>query len=112
MHPTSKMIINCAKFLSQTLQAIDDFCLLRAYPAQRRVEVLNNAVSVDAGLDNFEVQGSEAGSGVTTDSPVVITPLSRLEVYVNHLYDGTLSCMHLGLFRVRYTLLIRASCFW
>jgi hypothetical protein len=97
------MIIDCAKFLSKTLQAIDDFCVMSAYPAQRRVEVLNNADNVDARLDVVEAEGSKASSGVT-ESPVVITPESRLEVYANHLYGGILSCMHLGIFFRTYTL--------
>jgi hypothetical protein len=100
------MIFDSAKFVTQTLQAIDDLCVVREYPAQRRIEFTPNAAGLDAGIDAGDAGYVAAGSDFSTDAPVVISPESRLEVYANHLFDGTLSCMHLGILPPRIHLFV------
>ena len=54
---------------------------MRDYPQHRRTVVIGLAEKID----------------VVVEEPPVITPSNRLDVYTTHLYEGTLTCIHLGI---------------
>lgn len=94
MQHQSKLIVDVHKFLLRTLALLSTVCVLREYPSQLLNPFASSAFDLDDGLDCIGVEVCEA---VPSDIPVFFTPVAMLAVYKSHLFDGTFSCMYLGI---------------
>lgn len=96
MQHQSKLIVDVHKFILRTLELLRTLCVWTEYPSQMLKQFPSSAFDLDDVLDGV---GGEVCEAEPSDIPVVITPVAMLAVYKNHLFDGTFSCMYLGMYR-------------